>query len=89
MDVLPKKHLPPISTSLPFEGISAVHISHDSSIATQNQKIYQNIGSTLDPILTSIGRCSYFLVNSITSDFEAYIVEPTEKKKTFNYVQAV
>jgi hypothetical protein len=42
MDALPKKP-PPISTSSPFGGIFAVHISHVSSIANQNRKIYPNI----------------------------------------------
>jgi hypothetical protein len=75
-DALPKKHLPPISTSSSFGGIFTAHISPDSSITTQY------------PILTNIGGRSCFLVNSITSDFEADIVRPAVEKETFNDVQA-
>jgi hypothetical protein len=40
-------------------------------------------------VSSSRGGRSCFLVNSITFDFEADIVKPTEEKKTFNDVQAV
>jgi hypothetical protein len=71
-----KKHPPPISISLLSGGIFAALISHGISIATQHRKTYP-----------SIGRCSCFLVNSITSDFEADIVRPIEEKQAFNDVQ--
>jgi hypothetical protein len=81
MGALPKKHLSPIATSLLFRGIFAVYILHGSSIATQHRKIsdsYQNRRAFV-----------FFLVNSITFDFQADIVRPIGEKKKFNDVQAV
>jgi hypothetical protein len=47
MDALPKKHLPPISTSSPFEGIFVVHISLVLLLICKKQILFWTIRKQL------------------------------------------
>jgi hypothetical protein len=78
MDALLKKHRPPISASLLFWGIFAVHISHG------------NIEKYTQVFETKVAQRIRFLPKPasvrINSDLEADIIRPIEKKKAFNDV---